>query len=90
MATNEKPQDIQTETRPDEVNDLAKHVVVDTIHKDEAMKVLANYTGDQAWTEEEEKRLRRKIDRRLLPIMCITYGECSLLLPTSLNPMKSF
>ncbi|KAK4495068.1 hypothetical protein PRZ48_013395 [Zasmidium cellare] len=33
---------------------------------DEAVKVLDNYTGDQSWTDEEEKRL--------MPLLCITYG----------------
>ena len=46
---------------------------VDTVHTDEAMKVLAAYTGEQTWTEEEEKKLRRKIDWRLMPVMCLTY-----------------
>ncbi|CAK7209656.1 hypothetical protein SCUCBS95973_000514 [Sporothrix curviconia] len=46
---------------------------VDTVHKDEAMKVLANYHGDEAWTDEEEKKLRRKVDWRLMPVLCFTY-----------------
>lgn len=81
MAITEKPEEVhqEAEANAPEVTDLDKHVVVDTVHTDEAMKVLANYNGDQAWDEIEEKRLRRKIDRRLLPIMCITYGECQVL-----------
>lgn len=47
---------------------------VDTVHGDEAAKVFANYTGEQEWTEAEEKKLQRKIDWRLLPVLCITYG----------------
>lgn len=47
---------------------------IDTIHGDEAVKVLAGYEGDQNWTVQEEKRLRRKIDIRLLPVLCITYA----------------
>ncbi|KAK5023896.1 hypothetical protein LTS07_009021 [Exophiala sideris] len=54
--------------------ELHKSVTVDTLHNDEAVKVLANYDGDQSWEEEEEKRLRRKIDRKLLPILCLTYA----------------
>jgi len=46
---------------------------VDTVHKDEAMKVLAAYQGDEMWTDEEEKKLRRKIDWRLMPVLCATY-----------------
>lgn len=55
-------------------DDLQKSVTVDTIHNDEAMKVLAAYSGDQEWTPKEEKKLLRKIDRRLLSILCVTYG----------------
>lgn len=51
--------------------DLAK---VDTVHNDEALKVLANYHGDQEWVDKEEKKLRRKIDWRLMPVLCATYG----------------
>jgi hypothetical protein len=63
------------ENSSDIVNeDLQKISTVDTLHNDEAVRVLAHYTGDQSWTELEEKKLRRKIDRRLLSILCITYG----------------
>ena len=47
---------------------------VDTVHNDEAVKVFAQYHGDETWTEKEEQQVRRKIDRRLMPILCITYG----------------
>ncbi|KAK4862336.1 hypothetical protein LT330_003474 [Penicillium expansum] len=47
---------------------------LDTAHGDEAIKVLAVYDGDQTWTPEEEKKLRRKIDMKLLPVLCITYA----------------
>ena len=56
------------------LEELKKTITVDTLHKDEALKVLANYQGEETWTEEEEKKLTRKIDRRLLSILCITYG----------------
>jgi len=83
MANTEKPQEIHREEHEDgglEGTDMDKRVVVDTVHKDEAMKVLANYSGDEAWDKEEEKQLRRKIDRRLLPILCFTYGKASVLI----------
>lgn len=48
---------------------------LDTKSKDEAMKVLANYAGEERWSKTEEQKLRRKIDRRLLPILCLTYGK---------------
>ncbi|QPC72042.1 hypothetical protein HYE68_002794 [Fusarium pseudograminearum] len=47
---------------------------VDTVHQDEAMKVLEAYGGDEAWTDAEEKKLRRKIDWSLMPVLCVTYG----------------
>jgi hypothetical protein len=56
------------------LHELQKHVTVDTIHNDEAVKVLAAYGGSEHWEPQEEKRLVRKIDRRLLSILCITYG----------------
>lgn len=51
-----------------------KPTLVDTVHDDEAMKVFASYDGDQSWDATEEKQLRKKIDRRLLPILCLTYA----------------
>lgn len=57
-----------------QLEELKKSTTVDTLHNDEGLKVLANYQGDQTWTAEEEKKLTRKIDRRLLSILCITYG----------------
>lgn len=41
---------------------------------DEAAKVLLHYNGPPTWSDEEEKTLRRKIDWRLMPILCMTYG----------------
>jgi len=41
----------------------------DTVHGDEAIKILAAYEGEQNWTEEEEKKLRKKIDLKLLPVL---------------------
>lgn len=35
---------------------------------------MANYDGETTWDEKEEKLLKRKIDYRLLPILCATYG----------------
>jgi hypothetical protein len=72
---NEKT-DITHHENPTDFNndDLQKTTTVDTVHNDEGVKVLAHYAGDQTWTEQEETKLRRKIDRRLLSILCITYG----------------
>lgn len=50
--------------------DLAKTATVDTLHNDEATKILARHGSDETWTPDEEKKLRRKIDRKLLTILC--------------------
>ena len=52
----------------------APAVDVDTVHQDEAMRVLEAFDGDREWNEEEEKKLRRKLDWRLMPVLCATYG----------------
>jgi hypothetical protein len=51
-----------------------KKAALDTTHTDEAMKILANYDGDETWTEEEEKHLVKRIDRKLLSLLVCTYG----------------
>lgn len=81
MADSEKPQELREEnhTSPGtEGIDLKKTPTIDTVHNDEAMKVLATYSGEETWDEKEEKRVQRKIDKRLLPILCATYGLVSL------------
>lgn len=60
--------------QPDEVSHLKSAQTLDTVHNDEALKVLDNYSGDSTWTDAEENRLRRKVDWRLMPILCMTYG----------------
>lgn len=78
MADVGKAQDIQhEECAPPTIQQMAElkgSYEVDTVHNDEALKVLANYNGEESWNQVEETKLRRKIDRRLLPILCITYA----------------
>lgn len=62
------------DTNAAHLEELKETITVDTFHNDEALKVLANYQGEETWTADEEKKLTRKIDRRLLSILCITYG----------------
>lgn len=64
----------QEENLGEQKNDLQKTVTVDTLHNDEAVKVLARHGSNETWTPGEEKKLRRMIDRKLLTILCITYG----------------
>jgi hypothetical protein len=76
MAGPDKAESISAgkDTNAAHLEELKKTITVDTLHNDEALKVLANYQGEETWTAEEEKKLTRKIDRRLLSILCITYG----------------
>lgn len=70
MADIEKHEETLAE---DAQKDLKKQAL-DTTHTDEAMKVLASYEGDTTWTQKEEKKLVRRIDRKLLSLLCCTYG----------------
>ncbi|KAJ5116537.1 hypothetical protein N7456_000885 [Penicillium angulare] len=78
MSDTDKPHEdfISDRAKSSSTNlpDAEKVITLDTVHNDEAIKVLANYTGDETWTDEEEKRLLRRIDWKLMPILCITYG----------------
>ncbi|KAI8940646.1 hypothetical protein NX059_001916 [Plenodomus lindquistii] len=77
MPGSEKPQDIYQETSGHGASDVevgGQVKPVDTVHGDEAARVLAGYTGEETWTEQEETQVRRRIDWRLMPILCVTYG----------------
>ena len=74
MATMDDKSDIHHQDDIPTLDALKKEATVDTIHGDEAVKVLAQFAGDREWNEQEERKLRHKIDRRLLPILCMTYG----------------
>ncbi|KAK2055323.1 allantoate permease [Colletotrichum caudatum] len=54
--------------------DIKPIAIIDTVHNDEALKVLEEFAGDHEWTEQEEGVLRRKIDWKLMPVLCMTYG----------------
>ena len=74
MSTASEKAEVTAAELSDRSRDVeASKPEVDTVHTDEAMKVLGAYTGEQTWTEEEENKLRRKIDWRLMPVMCLTY-----------------
>ena len=74
MAEDKTTPEIQHVDSIEETVAEAKKAGIDTVHQDEAMKVLATYDGDLHWTPEEEKVLLRKIDFRLMPILILTYG----------------
>jgi predicted MFS family arabinose efflux permease len=69
-----EPGRTSAENAPASIRDLQKTATIDTLHNDEAVRVLATYAGDETWTPEEEKRVVRKVDRRLLPLLVLTYG----------------
>ncbi|KAG6035720.1 hypothetical protein E4U41_005948 [Claviceps citrina] len=75
MATEQRPQGAEeTEEKPQSSGPATDLTRVDSVHKDEAAKILDTYDGDRQWTDGEEKRLRRRTDWRLLPVLAMTYG----------------
>lgn len=73
MDNSEKDLALQQAQCTEHVEPLKPTQTVDTVHNDEAMKVLAAYGGDEEWTAAEEKTLTRKLDWKLLPVLCLTY-----------------
>lgn len=64
----------KSDDAPQMLEELDRTATVDTVHQDEALKVIQNYDGERTWTPEEEKRLTRRIDRKLISLLTITYG----------------
>ncbi|KAF2644324.1 MFS transporter [Massarina eburnea CBS 473.64] len=56
------------------MEELKQTTTVDTVHQDQAMSILQRYAGDTTWTLEEEKKLTRRLDRKLISLLAITYG----------------
>lgn len=75
MANDKEVQHVE-EPRADSIpSEPPKLVDIDTVHGDEALKIIAaGHGGSDTWDAQEEKKLVRKIDRRLMPILCVTYG----------------
>ncbi|KAF3800172.1 putative transporter [Colletotrichum gloeosporioides] len=67
-------ENVQQVERPEVATDPKPIAAVDTLHHDEAVKILDRYTGDSGWAETEESKLRRKVDWKLMPVLCLTYG----------------
>ncbi|KAF1813347.1 MFS transporter [Eremomyces bilateralis CBS 781.70] len=64
-------------TTGDNASEIIKQTItVDTLHNDEAMKVLGNARTTDAvdWDEDEERRLVRKLDWKLMPLLFLTFG----------------
>lgn len=64
----------QESNNVDDIEATEPAETIRTHHDDEGMKVIAAYAGDTEWAEEEEKKLVRKIDFRLLTILTVSYG----------------
>jgi hypothetical protein len=62
------------EATSQKLEELKHTPTIDTIQQDEALRVLAHYAGDQTWTPEEEKKLVRRLDKKLISLLVVTYG----------------
>lgn len=54
-----------------------KHIpTADTLHNDEATKVLGRIATADAvdWDELEERKLVKKLDKRVMPLLFLTFG----------------
>ncbi|KAF9769934.1 hypothetical protein IL306_012573 [Fusarium sp. DS 682] len=73
-ASKETPDQSHIECVSCTVTESKKLDKIDTVHRDEALKVLLRYDGDSTWTAKEEAKIVRKIDRRLLVILVLTFA----------------
>lgn len=74
-SPNETPTQSRIECVPSTVTDSKNKLdTIDFVHHDEALKILLRYDGDSTWTAKEEAKLVRKIDRRLLVILVLTFA----------------
>ena len=74
MADHEKDTVSQHESTPQTLEELRHTKTIDIIHSDEALRVPAQYAVDASWMPEEEKELVRRLDRKLISLLVITYG----------------
>jgi hypothetical protein len=74
MAKIEKDFAVKQADHASNISGLEPEKTVHTVHNDEALKVFANYTSNEEWTKVEEKKVQRKLDWRLMPFLCATYG----------------
>ena len=45
-----------------------------TGHDDEGLQIVTAYSGELEWTKEEERKVVRKINVRLLTLLTVSYG----------------
>jgi hypothetical protein len=63
------------ESSPTEDIEASKPInTVAALHDDEGVTVVNEYTGEKEWTSDEEKKVVRKIDLRLLTLLTASYG----------------
>lgn len=75
MASEKEVQHVEAPRMDSIPSESPKPMPIDTVHGDEALKIIAaSHGGNDTWEVHEEKKLVRKIDLRLMPILCITYG----------------
>jgi hypothetical protein len=55
MTDHEKDVVQRQDSSPQTLEELKHTKTIDTIHNDEALRVLAQYAGDLDWTPEEEE-----------------------------------
>ncbi|OAL53410.1 MFS transporter [Pyrenochaeta sp. DS3sAY3a] len=72
--SDEKQTVERQDATPKSLEELKHTRTIDTVHQDEALRVLAQYAGDETWQPEEEKKLVRRLDRKLISLLVITYG----------------
>jgi hypothetical protein len=86
MDAHEKPEAFPIEVVDGNMEKASSLISsVDTVHNDEAMRVFAQDHGEDTWDPAEEKRLLRKLDWRLLPLLCATYVPFSAISPQLTN-----
>ncbi|KAL7003927.1 hypothetical protein EMMF5_006530 [Cystobasidiomycetes sp. EMM_F5] len=47
---------------------------IETVHHDEGAVIYESYKGPRTWTDAEEIAVRRRVDFRLMPVLCMTYA----------------
>lgn len=79
MADHKKPKRslptvIMSDKEAANIEQLESASGLDTAHNDDAVNILAAFDGDREWTAQEEEKVLRKIDFKLMIILCLTYG----------------
>ncbi|KAL2842013.1 major facilitator superfamily domain-containing protein [Aspergillus pseudoustus] len=69
--TLESTQDVEKKAKPEHCEiSPASHPDQDN----DALNIISAYTGDREWTPDEERRLVRKIDLKMMSLLALSYG----------------